>query len=318
MGRPSPPPRWGPAVRRRLILAIAGATIAAALVAFAVQMTRDRSQEVEPIRPGQLISTSTSFSPQAHLFGERVSGRLDVLYDRARIRPESVKADPRFAPYTVVSRTVKRESLGDVGRVRYEFALECLTRRCLAPKSGFFRFSQTGVEYETRASTTGDPLIASVQWPAIRVASRIGIDDLEGLDLQADVRELPAASYRIEPSTLRSAGYALAVLLAIAGLTLLAYALALPALAAAMLARRRARLSPLRRALTLVQSSTEQGERSTSRRALERLAVELRQTKKPDLAHMATRLAWRRSDPSAPTVEPLSEEVEQVIAEEAR
>ena len=115
-----------------------------------------------------------------------------------------------------------------------------------------------------------------------------------------------------------SVGYGLAVLLGIAGLFLLTRALALPALAASALARRRARLSPLQRALNLVRRSTERGERADSRRALERLAVELRQTEEPDLARTATQLAWRRRDPSGPTVEPLSDEVERVIAEEAR
>jgi hypothetical protein len=67
-----------------------------------------------------------------------------------------------------------------------------------------------------------------------------------------------------------------------------------------------------------VKRSTERGERAESRRALERLAVELRQTEEPDLAQAATRLAWRRSDPSGSTVEPLSDEVERVIAEEPR
>jgi hypothetical protein len=68
----------------------------------------------------------------------------------------------------------------------------------------------------------------------------------------------------------------------------------------------------------LVKGSTERGERADSRRALERLSVELKQTKEPDLARTATQLAWRRSDPSGSTVEPLSDDVERVIAEEGR
>ncbi len=200
--------------------------------------------------------------------------------------------------------------------MRTEYVLACLTRRCLAPKSGFLQVPRTRVEYKPRALP--DPLIASVDWPPVRTASRIGSNDLEGLELLADVRDLPPVSYRVAPSTVTSVGYALAVLLGIAGLLLLTRALALPALAASALARRRARLSPLQRALNLVRRSTEGGERVDSRRALERLAVELRQTEEPDLARTATRLAWRRRDPSGSTVEPLSDEVERVIAEEAR
>jgi hypothetical protein len=303
-------------VRLRLAVALGGVAVAALVVGIAVLARGDRSEEDSPVLRGEVISTAASLSPRAHLFGERIRARLDILYDAARIRPASVRANPRFAPYTVVSRSEQRESLGGIGRVRYDLTLECLTRRCLEPESGFFTFPQTGVQYRPQAA--GEQLIASVEWPAVRVASRIGLDELEGLELQADVRDLPAPSYRSDPETLTVTGYALAVFLGIAGLTLLGHALAVPALVAGAVARRRARLSPLRRALTLVQRSTEQGERSSSRRALQRLAVELRRTAEVDLARDATHLAWRRSDPSTPSVEPLSDEVERVIAKDVR
>lgn len=303
-------------MRPRLALAVAGVTVAALVVAVAVIMGRDGSGRDTPTLRGELVSTATSFEPRAHLFGEPVTARLEVVYDSTRIEPDSVKATPRFAPYTITSRTESRESFDGITRVRTEFVLACLTRACLAPKNGFLEVPRARVEY--KPSALPDPLIASVDWPPVRTASRIGGNDLEGLELLADVRDLPPVSYRVAPSTVTEVGYGLAVLFGIAGLLLLTRALALPALAASALARRRARLSPLRRALNLVQRSTERGERADSRRALERLAVELRQTKEPDLARAATSLAWRRRDPSGTAVEPLSDEVERVIAEEAR
>jgi hypothetical protein len=302
-------------MRPRLL--IGGAVFATALVVVAVLFVKGRSEEAEtPLFRSQLISTGASFAPQAHLFGERVRARLDILYDAARIPPETVTASPRFAPYTIVSRTERRERLGGIGRIRYDFVLECVTRRCLPPESGIFKFSQTGVRYQPRGAQ--DVLIASVQWPPVRVASRTGAGDLEGLELQADVRDLPGLSYRVPPDIVTAVGYGLAVVLGLLGTALLAYALSVPGLVSALIARRRARLSPLRRALNLVQSSMTNGAETESRRALERLAVELRHTEEPDLAKAATRLAWRRSDPSTPTVEPLSGEVERVIAEEPR
>jgi hypothetical protein len=304
-------------VRVRLALAAAGVALAAVILVVAILAGRDEPEAGPPVLRGEVLSTATSFSPQAHLFGERVRARLDILYDVARVPGETVKADPRFAPYTIVSRRETRETLGAIGRVRYDFTLECVTRRCLAPKGGAFTFSQTGVEYKPRVAAVQDPLTASVGWPALRVASRVGPSNLEGLELQADVRELPPLSYRVSPDTVTVLGYALAVVFGLLGLTLLAQALALPDLIRAALARRRARLSPLQRALTLVRRSTKDGDRSDSRRALERLAVELRETEEADLARTATGLAWRRSDPSTPTVEPLSDEVERVIAREA-
>jgi hypothetical protein len=303
-------------LRPRLALAVAAATVAVLVVAAGILMGGDDSGGDAPTLRGELVSTAASFEPRAHLFGEPVTARLDVVFDSTRIEPDSVKATPRFDPYTIASRSESRETFGGTTRVRTEYVLECLTRRCLAPKSGFLKVPRTRLEYKPRALR--DPQIASIDWPAVRTASRIGVDDLEGLELLADVRDVPPVSYRVAPSTVTSAGYGLAVLLGIAGLLLLSRALALSTVVSSALARRRARLSPLQRALNLVRRSTERGERADSRRALERLAVELRQTEEPDLARAATRLAWRRRDPSGSTVEPLSDEVERVIAEEPR
>ena len=289
--------------------------MAALVVALVVLIGRNDSGRETPTLRGELVSTATSFEPRAHLFGEPVTASLEVVFDATRIEPDSVKATPRFDPYTITSRTESRESFDGITRVRTEFVLACLTRACLAPKSGFLEVPRTRVEYKPTALP--DPLIASVDWPPVRTASRIGTSDLEGLELLADVRDLPPVSYRVAPSTVTAVGYGLALLFGIVGLLLLTRALALPALAASALARRRARLSPLQRALNLVQRSAERGERADSRRALERLAVELRHTRKPDLARTATSLAWRRREPSGSTVEPLSDEVERVIAEEA-
>lgn len=304
-------------MRARLALAAGGVALAAVIVVAAILAGRDEPEAGAPVLRGEVLSTATSFSPQAHLFGERVHARLDILFDRARIPGETVNSNPRLAPYTIVSRKETRETLGAIGRVRYDLTLECVTRRCLAPKGGAFTFAQTGIEYEPRVAAVQDPLTASVAWPALRVASRVGPSDLEGLELQADVRELPPLSYNVSPETVTVLGYSLAVVFGLVGLALLAQALALPDLIRTALVRRRARLSALQRALTLVKRSTEDGDRTDSRRALERLAVELRETSEPDLARAATTLAWRRHDPSTPTVEPLSDEVERVISGEA-
>lgn len=306
-------------MNRRLALAAGGVAVAAVVVAVvAVSLAgRDEEDVRPPALRGEVLSTATSFSPQAHLFGERVQARLDILFDRARVPVETVNANPRFAPYTVVSRKVTRETLGAIGRVRYDITLECVTRRCLPPRAGVFTFPQTGIEYRPRAANVQDPLTASVDWPALRVASRIGPGDLEGLELQADVRELPPLSYRVQPDTVTTVGYGLAVLLGLLGIALLAQALALPDLIRAALARRRARLSPLQRALNLVRRSTADGDRVDRRRALDRLAVELRESREADLARTATSLAWRRREPSRPTVDPLSDDVERVIAKES-
>jgi hypothetical protein len=200
--------------------------------------------------------------------------------------------------------------------VRYEWVLECLTAACLPRKDGAVQFPSTLLLYEER----NPPALQTekVEWPQLRVASRVGPDDLKALSLQADARDLPAISYRVDPRTVALVGYSLAGLLALAGLLLLIWAFDLRAQISRALAGRRERLSALQRALALVRGHTQRGEHDRSRPALERLASELRKTREPDLAVDASRLAWRRSDPSERSVGPLSDDVERVIAKDER
>lgn len=297
-------------------VAVAAALALALLVGVALVLRSGGSGDEVPVLGGRLIATSSTVDPQTHLFGEPVHARLDVVYDAVRIRSGSVRTEPSFAPYRIVERRMARESFGDVERLRFDFVLECLTSPCLPRRGKPVEFPRARLEYSARA-LPGKQL-ASVDWPQLQVASRIGSSNLESLDLQADVRDLPALSYRVQPGTFAAAAYMLAAVLALAGLWLLSRALDARTRIARALARRRTRRSALQRALILVRRETEQGERDRSRQALERLAAELRDTSEPELARDAGRLAWRRRDPSGATVEPLSDEVENLIAREER
>jgi hypothetical protein len=295
--------------------AVLGA-VAALVAGLAAWLVLGGEDTDAPVLGGELLVASTSLEPQGHLFGERVTARLDIVYDAEQVRAESIRGRPRFSPYTVVATREERESFDNVARIRREYELDCLTARCLPPKRGFFAFPRVTVEYVTTLGPGLQP--TSADWPDLRVASRTGARDLEGLRLRADVRDLPAVSHRVRPGLIAIIGYSLAVLSALAGLALLARALNAPALVGTAFARRRGRLSPLERALALVRRATERGEPDSSRRALERLAGELRRTQEADLAGDASRLAWRRDQPSEASVDPLSTEVERAIAEDGR
>jgi hypothetical protein len=299
---------------RRALLA-AGALVAVLLVgALALLGTRGEQEEL-PLLRGDFAATTT-LEPEAHLFGEQVTARLEVVVDATRVPESSVKAQARFAPYTIVRGRETRERFGDFLRVRQEYVLECLVARCLPPKGGRFRFPGANVEYAP--TTLPEPQRAEVDWPALRVASRVGPNDLEALQVQGDVRDLPGLTYRVQPDTFGAIGFILAVLLAAAGLALAAWALDAPRLVKDAFGGRRSRLSPLQRALAVVRRATERGEPDTSRRALDRLSAELRRTREADLARTASGLAWRRDQPSEASVEPLSSEVERVISEDGR
>jgi hypothetical protein len=296
---------------------LAAAGVALALLAGGAALFLERGGAGDrPVLRNDLLATSTRVDPQTHLFGERVQAQLEVVYDSDRVRGSSIALAPAFGAYRVVERHESRASFGSVDRVRFDWALECLTARCLPRKDGVVQFPSTQLIYEQR----NPPALQTtkVEWPQLRVASRVGADDLKALALQADARDLPAVSYRTEPRTVALAGYTVAALLALAGLLLLMRALDLPTQISRALAGRRDRLSALQRALALARGHTHRGEHDRSRPALERLASELRKTREPDLAHDASRLAWRRSNPSEGSIGPLSDEVERVIARDEK
>jgi hypothetical protein len=296
-------------------LIAAGVVLALLAVGGALFLERGSDGDAPVLRNAPL-ATSSKVDPQTHLFGERVQAQLEVVYDADRVRGSSIAISPAFGAYRVAERNESRASFGHVDRVRYEWVLECLTAACLPRKDGAVQFPSTLLLYEER----NPPALQTekVEWPQLRVASRVGPDDLKALSLQADARDLPAVSYRVEPRTVALVGYSLAGLLALAGLLLLIWAFDLRAQISRALAGRRERLSALQRALALVRGHTQRGEHDRSRPALERLASELRRTREPDLAVDASRLAWRRSDPSERSVGPLSDDVERVIAKDER
>jgi hypothetical protein len=296
-------------------LVAAGVALALLAGGTALLVGRDAGGDV-PVLSNGLLATNSRIDPQTHLFGERVQVRLEVVYDADRVRGSSIAIAPGFGAYRVAERHESRASFGNVDRVRFEWVLDCLTARCLPRKDGVVQFPTTRLFYEE----SNPPALQTtkVEWPQLRVAARVGPDDLKALSLQADARDLPAVSYRVEPRTIALVGYTLAALLALAGLLLLMRALDLQAQISRALAGRRDRLSALQRALALARSHTRRGEHDRSRPALERLAGELRKTREADLALDASRLAWRRSDPSESSINPLSDEVERVIARDEK
>ena len=293
-------------MKARFVLGAAAITIV--LVAPSVASARSPIASNRGPIEEEFLWTTTRIEPNAYLFGERVTAHLDVVYDTNRVRSDSVKVEPNFTPYRILKRTTARETIGHTVRLRYDYLLDCLTEACLPPISGYLTFPPVDIEYWRR--TAPNPGSSEVEWPDLRVASRIGQSGgFGGLRFNADVRQLPQPSYRVDPSFLSALGYSLAALFAAIGLFLLARALDARTMIEAALARRRARLSALHRALALVRSASNYRER---RRALDRLAAELRATE-PDLAGRATGLAWRQTAPSDPALEPLSSEVEGLI-----
>ena len=293
-------------------VALLGAAAAAAVVlvlGLAQGWWRGGAGIPPPSRP--LVATA-SLSARTVDFGDPLTARLELLVDPRRVDPDAVRVKPRFAPYRV-SVTALRTRTAHAMLLSYRFALECLTPACVPGRvPAERRFLSALVSFRTRS---GRSETRPVEWPSFELVSRL--TDADRADPTARLRvdsTLPPVTYRIDPGTLQ------ALLIAFsAALVLLASALTALAL------RRRARppapvapdLAPLDRALLFVHASTANGFPDDRRKALSRLARELRASGRDDLANAAARLAWSADAPSPEAAGEFASEVEAALGEEA-
>lgn len=255
--------------------------------------------------------------PEQHLFGDPVRARVEIIVDTKRVDPGSVEVGANFAPYREL-RPVQRSTSenGSTARLRYDYLLGCLVARCLPKGSGRVELGGVAVNYTRRGSTAPDA--ATIEWVPIRAAGRIDPNELEQAALRSDLRDLPPPSYSVSPRTVEILALVLAALFAVGAAILILRLLPLDRLATRLGARFVDKRSSLEQALALVRESSASGSTEEGRRALERLAVELRRTSNPALARDASRLAWSSRTPLATGVDPLSDEVERMISENGR
>ena len=224
---------------------------------------------------------------------------------------------------------MEQEEIGRFTHLRYSTTLRCLTEDCI-PRTltGDVTISQTpGLplfpenqqrdekrKYEfppaivTAVAEPKDRTLGRVVWPPLRSVSRINWYDSsvvgQGFPFVSTVTPVPEPSYRISPTVL--------------GIALLVLAIGLLALPVAYLVRRyRARrepsrshepsLSPLERALALVEWASRRPSVDERREALEALAYEL-DAEADETASRARAQGW--SPPS-----PATEEMTELVAE---
>jgi hypothetical protein len=260
---------------------------------------------------GRQLVASATFEPTVHLFAEPVVARVEVVVDRDSLDPDLIRTETRFLPYDVKGSTESREDRGRLTVLRWEWVLRCLRIACIPEilpsaageaESGRgerreFSLPAARVLYDDPSGDTR--AVARARWPGLVSVSRIKESDVPrfGFVFKTSVTPLPAPDYRVSPPLL-AAGL-------LAGSLAL---LALPAgLAVAWLRRRRPEpvladepeLTPLERALLLVEWACARENGAERREALEVLAVELGD---PALARQARTLAWSRETPSAEAV----------------
>lgn len=259
------------------------------------------------------ISGTGFIHPQNHMFGDTIRARIQLIVERNRVNPASLDVDADFAPYRLLEPAeVTRTDVGKKTWLVYDYVLACVTKRCVRPGAGHLELAQAEINYKQRGVANAKAY--TIAWPRLRVVARIDPTRLEFAEPRAEARSLPAVSYRISPRTLSIVAAALAVVFALAAVALLLRLLPLHRLAAHLGFRVRPRGTPLERALALVREAERSGTPEEGRRALERLAVELRRSRSPGLAHAASRLAWSHERPVGAGVARLSDDVEQMIS----
>jgi hypothetical protein len=279
-----------------------------------------------------------SLTPNVHLFGEPVVARVDVVVDRDKVDPGDLRLRTDFAPYETIGETsVERQDLGRYTHLRYTTTLRCLNEDCIprtirnsevmisqTPELPLFPENQqrddkrrydfppgivsTGVGSDART-------LGRAVWPPLRSVSRINWFDPnvvgQGFPFESNVTPLPEPSYRVSPTLL--------------GVGLLLLASALLALPAWLLWDRRRRrvspaadrgasLSPLERALVLVEWASRRPSVGERREALEVLAVELDGKEGAERADGVREQGW---SPPSPAPEEMTELVASIRAGDA-
>lgn len=295
-------------MRRRLLLGGVGALVVVAVAAFALLRGEGSSDKIQAIRAAATIE------PGAHLFGDRLAARVEVLFDRRAVDPASVRVQAGFSPYgTAGPPRVSARQAGDDVALTYGFTLLCLRDECRPEPRGAkeFRFGTVQIRFRDH----GRAATLAVPWPPVEVGSRLTSADIGQPQLRANDTELPAVSYRADSDVLATLLLALAAALALGG-AVLVWPSVRPLLPALRSRDDLAGLPPLERAVALLRRSLARGRAPDQRKALDRLARELRQSGRDELAGGARELAWSEQEPRTHEMSDLAGRVEATIGGE--
>lgn len=282
-------------------LGLAGAVVAAVLLLHGAGGGRPA-----PVGPTGVAVHGTV--TRGALFGDRIVAALDALVDTRRIDAGSIQVVSSFPPYVPVSQpqtTVER--IGPLERLRWRIQLDCLTAACLPPdpiREGrmLVLFHPAQLRFRTRA---GAMRSVTVQWPTLELSSRF--TPFELIWLNPFLTPPFHATTTLAPPTYRVSPTLVEALAAGAGGLLLVLAGVLGVRVAARPGTRRVRevdprvfaaMTPLERAVLVLELARQRGGVGDRRKALERAAQELRVHGDDELGDSARALAWSYDSPT--------------------
>jgi len=288
--------------RRRLLGGLAALLAVAVLVA--VVALRDDGSSSETLEGAQPLEARVVVSPRVVLFGDTVTARVQVALDRARIDPDSLRVDTAFAPWQFVRAPQRiRRDADRATYVETVYVIRCLGPTCVPSRASSSReFQAVELTYDEVGGGRGS---TEIRWPVLVMNTRLVSDDFGrrdeyGTAWRADLATLPAASYRLPPALLVALLLGGAAALALGG-GRLAYS-ALPRREEPPAPEPPAPppppdLTPLERALALLEEPTPLDGAAERRRALEFVAEHFDERDR-SLAASARALAWRSGQPA--------------------
>jgi hypothetical protein len=250
-------------------------------------------------------------TPARSFFGQVLTAHTQLVVDPHLVDPASAELTVDLRPYRI--RTESRritQGLGRAAVIDFRYEIQCVSRACLPGGKGRGADAQqlkpASATYRTRDGRT---VTRQVRWPIFGVQSRLTADEIALSTPQvAKDSTQPPVSWAIAPGLLGGVALALAALLILGAGWLVASAVG----GDTRLVRTRqipAHLTPIERALALAEHAAAHGEVDESRKALERLAAELRRRRAATHADDAERLAWSETDPSPESIAALATSV---------
>lgn len=297
---------------RRLVfvVAIAAAVAGALALLFVLRARGDEGAAARAAAGVEMaaVEADATVSPSAALFGDTVLAHVDVLLDKRRVDPDSVRVRATFAPFEIVGppRRLRRDA-GSSAYLRRTFVLRCLSGTCVpSGESARYEFPRARIAFTKRTEDAPSTSSISTFMPSVRIYSRFTAAtagaERGSAPWVVDLLSLPAASYRIAPGRLTALLLAAATLAALGGV-FLGYRAWPPRVPAKPEPEPEvppaSPLSPLEQALVLLEQSIRTEGAADQRRALELVAeeLELADWGDRDLARRARALAWSEDVP---------------------
>lgn len=263
--------------------------------------------------PKHVLATST-VTPARSLFGQVLTATLRVTVDPRRFDPRTVAARTDFRPFSVRDEHEEHSRIGRARIVSFVYSIQCTSGACV-PRGQVGRARGTATSFTFRQarvqarSASGKTVRRTVSWPSFGVQSRLSAPDVAfGAPKTESPLAAPPVTWRAAPNLLAGGALALALVLLAAAIALIG-SVALADGRPLRVLRIPSHLSGVERALRLAEHASRRGETDESRKALERLALELRRRRAEGEAVQAERLAWSEGGPTADRVSQLAETV---------